>query len=97
MVTLETRVNIPQDVLFHEVSDEFVNEMVLLNLATGKYFSLDDVGTRMWLLISKHGQLKVVHQAFLEEYLVEPEQLEQDLLALADRLVANGLLQICES
>jgi hypothetical protein len=97
MFTLETKISIPKDVLFHEVVDETADEMVLLNLANGKYFSLDDVGTRMWVLLTEHGQLKAVHQALLEEYAVDPQQLEQDLLALTDRLVANGLLQISES
>jgi hypothetical protein len=68
--------------------------MVLLNLANGKYFTLDDIGTRVWQLLSEHKQLMAVRQSLLEEYAVEPEQLEQDLLALTDRLVANGLLQI---
>jgi hypothetical protein len=94
MLTLYTKVSIPENVLFHEVSDEFVDEMVLLNLTSGKYFSLDDVGTRMWQLLGEGGELKAVHQALLEEYTVEPQQLEKDLLELADRLVANGLLQI---
>ena len=93
MPTLETRISIPKDVLFHEVDEE----MVLLNLVSGKYFSLDDVGTRMWALMTEYEQLKAVHQALLEEYKVDPQQLEQDLLALADKLAANGLLQILES
>ena len=93
MSTLETKINIPKDVLFHEVNDE----MVLLNLVNGKYFSLDDVGTRMWLLMAEHEQLETVHRALLEEYEAEPGQLEQDLLALTDKLAANGLLQILES
>ncbi len=93
MLTLETTVSIPEDVLFHEVEDE----TVLLNLASGKYYSLDDVGTRMWLLMTEHKQLKAVHQALLEEYEADPGQLEQDLLALADKLAANGLLQILEA
>jgi hypothetical protein len=97
MLTLETKISIPKDVLFHEVADEEADEMVLLNLVNGKYFSLDDVGTRMWLLMTEHGQLKAVHQALLEEYAVDPQQLEQDLLALTDRLVVNGLLQISEA
>ena len=96
MITLETTISIPQEVLFHEVSDEEDDEMVLLNLANGKYFSLDNVGTRMWQLMSEHGQLKAVHQALLEEYSVDSQQLEQDLLALTDRLVENGLLQVLE-
>ena len=93
MPTLETRISIPKDVLFHEVDEE----MVLLNLVSGKYFSLDDVGTRMWLLMAEHEQLETVHRALLEEYEAEPGQLEQDLLALTDKLAANGLLQILES
>jgi hypothetical protein len=97
MVTLETKFSIPKDVLFQEAADEVTDEMVLLNLTSGKYFSLDDVGTRMWQLMAKHGQLKAVHQALLEEYDVDPQQLERDLLALADRLVANELLQISQA
>jgi hypothetical protein len=97
MITLETRISIPKDVLFHEVADDTADEMVLLNLTDGKYFSLDDVGTRMWLLLSEHGQLKPAYQALLKEYDVEPQQLEQDLLALAERLVEHGLLQVAES
>ena len=38
MLTLETKISIPKDVLFHEVDDEEVDEMVLLNLVNGKYF-----------------------------------------------------------
>ena len=93
MSTLETRIKIPKETLFHEVD----NEMVLLNLGNGKYFSLDDVGTRMWALMTEHEQLKAVHQALLEEYQADPLQLEQDLLELTDKLAANGLLQIVES
>ena len=92
MPTLDSKINIPNDVLASEVDDE----MVLLNLVSGKYFSLDDIGTRMWQLIKKHRQLKAVHQELLEEYKVDSQQLEQDLLALTDKLAANGLLQIVE-
>ncbi len=90
MLTLETKIEIPEDILFSKA----VDEMVLLNLVDGKYFSLDDVGTRMWILLSEYKQLKPVYQALLEEYKVDPEQLEHDLLALTERLVAHNLLQI---
>ena len=93
MLTLQTRVSVPKDVLFHKVEDE----MVLLNLANGKYFSLDDVGTTMWSLIAEQGNLGAVHQALLKEYEVDPQRLEQDLLSLADKLVQNELLQVIES
>jgi len=93
MSTLNDKVNLSKDVLFHKAIDE----AVLLNPANGKYFSLDDIGTRMWELMNIHGKLREVHQALLEEYQVEPQQLEKDLLSLTDQLAANELLQISES
>jgi hypothetical protein len=93
MPTLKAKIKILEDVLTTQVDDE----MVLLNLTNGKYFSLDDVGTRMWQLLTEHEDLKIVHQALLKEYKVDSLQLEQDLLELMDKLAANGLLQIVES
>lgn len=89
-ITLQTTVQIPPDVLFHELG----GEAVLLNLADGKYYGLDEVGTRMWALLSEHGRLEPAYRALLEEYEVEPAQLESDLLELVNRLASQGLLTI---
>ena len=72
MLSLDSKITIPEDVLFYEVSNQVDDEMVILNLATSEYYSLDEVGTRMWLLIHEHSQLKAVHQVMQEEYAVEP-------------------------
>ncbi|MBN2547783.1 MAG: PqqD family protein [Anaerolineales bacterium] len=93
MVTLETTLHVPKDVLFHELA----GEAVLLNLVTGKYYGLDEVGTRMWMLLSEHKQIEPAYQALLDEYEVEPERLQSDLLKLADDLVAHGLLALNEA
>ena len=90
MPTLDSTIEIPQDVLFHELA----GEAVLLNLETGKYFGLDEVGTRMWMLLSEHGKVEPVLNALLGEYDVEEAQLSHDLFELIDRLAANGLVQI---
>lgn len=87
--TLQTRVSQRQDVLFHELG----GEAVLLNLESGKYFGLDEVGTRIWQLITEHGQLEPAYQALLQEYEVEPERLAEDLLKLVDQLLEHGLLE----
>lgn len=93
MPTLENKVSLPENVLFHEAADE----SVLLNLTSGKYYSLDDVGTRMFMLMIKHGLLQAAYQELLEEYEVDRQQLEGDLLALTDDLAKHGLLQILET
>ena len=90
MTTIESTIQIPQDVLFHDLS----GEAVLLNLATGKYFGLDEVGSRMWELLSQHGSIQPAFLTLLEEFEVDEEQLRTDLITLVDELASHGLLTI---
>jgi hypothetical protein len=90
MLTLETKVTVPTDVLFRDLS----GEAVLLNLADGKYYGLDGVGTRIWELLSESGRLDQTYQTLLQEFDVSPEQLQKDLLQLVEELVSRGLLNV---
>jgi len=89
MATLESKVSFDKDVLFRDLD----GEAVILNLKTGKYFGLDELGTRMWSLLTKHGQAEPTYRALLDEYEVTPEQLRDDLLAFIDNLATHDLLQ----
>lgn len=90
MLNLESKITIPPDVLFRDLN----GEAVLLNLTDGKYYGLDEVGTRAWALLSESGRLDHTYQILLTEYDVTPDQLQQDLLRLASELLARGLLQL---
>ena len=90
MTTLHTRLSIPPDVIFHELS----GEAVLLNLQSGKYFGLDEVGTRIWSLLAEHGTPAEIIRHLLKEYDVDEKRLSADLLRLVDELVEHGLLNI---
>jgi hypothetical protein len=87
---IDSKIRFPEDVLFHEVG----GEAVILNLESGKYFGLDEVGTRMWVLLSEHGAVEPVLRVLLEEYDVEEERLRADLLKLIDDLASHGLLKL---
>jgi hypothetical protein len=92
MTNIETRISIPNDVLFQNLD----GEAVLLNLQSGKYFGLDPVGTRVWNLLVEYGTLPTTYQTLLEEYEVDAERLQSDLLALVDQLNAHGLIRLNE-
>lgn len=81
-------IRIPDDVISRVLGDE----VVILNLATGTYFGLNSVGTRLWQLITEHGSAEPVIAAFLAEYEVEESQLRQDLADLIQQLVQKGLV-----
>lgn len=93
MATLESRIAVNKEVLFRDLG----GEAVILNLQSGKYYGLDEVGTRMWSLLLEHGQVKQAYTALLAEYDVSEERLREDLLHFVDELVSHGLLQIDEA
>ena len=68
-------VQVPKDVVCREIQ----GEAVLLNLATGIYFGLDPVGTRVWQLIGEQGSTEKIAEAMLAEYEVDDRRLRQDL------------------
>lgn len=67
-------------------------EAVLLNLANELYFGLDEVGYRMYSLITTSPSLHAAYQALSDEYDVEPAQLQQDFDKLVSELIAADLI-----
>lgn len=89
-VTLDDHIASSEDVLIQEVG----GEAVLLDLASERYFGLDQVGTRIWQLIEEIGQLRAIHARLCVEFDAEPLRIEQDLLRLASDLGEAGLVKI---
>ena len=89
-VNLSSRVSVPESVLFRELGDE----SVLLNLDSERYFGLDDVGTRMFAVMSGADSLQAACETLSAEYGVPVETIQHDLTELVDKLVARGLLAL---
>jgi len=86
-LSLQDSIAISEDVLFRELDDE----AVLLNLKTGVYFGLNPAGLRIWQLIAAGSSLHGVLETLNDEFEVNRDVLERDLLSLCRRLCAAGL------
>ena len=89
-VSLDSRVRISDEAVFRELD----GEAVILQLESGMYYGLDPVGTRLWQLIEAHGELRQVVERAVEEFEVDPETLERDLLQLVSDLAARQLVVV---
>ena len=89
-ISLDTLISVPDIVYTQEIGEE----TILLDTQGGRYFSLDPVGSRMWQLLRQHGALRPAYETLLAEYDVTPERLEDDLLALTEKMVTKGLASI---
>jgi hypothetical protein len=89
-ITLNQKISVPEDVLV-QVLD---GESVLLNLQNEQYYGLDDIGTRMWEVLAESQSIEEAYRVLLAEYQVEPQQLQQDLQVLLEKLVEHGLVEL---
>lgn len=79
-----------------QVSTDLGEEILVLHLVTGGYFSLRNVAARVWRLIEKPVRVSEISRAVAEEYGVAPERCERDLLELLENLARRGLVTVRE-
>jgi hypothetical protein len=77
-----------------QVSSDLGGEVAILDLKAGVYYGLDAVGARIWSLIQEPRTVNEIRDILLEEYEVEPERCERDLLALLRRLADEGIIEV---
>ena len=68
-------------------------EAVLLDLSTGRYYTLNRVGSIIWEHCTGHSTISDIHAVLCDCFEVAPERAMDDLVALANHLVQEGLLQ----
>lgn len=66
---------------------------VLLDVDGGLYYTLNDVGGRIWELIAAGEPVIEILRVVGDEYEVAPEMLEADVTVLISRLLRAGLIE----
>jgi hypothetical protein len=67
-------------------------EVILLNLTSGMYFSMDGVGTTIWQLLERGHSPEQVAGAVSEQHDVTRERVTADVLRITEELVDAGLI-----
>jgi len=89
-ISFSDRVKIPDDVLISRLQEE----SVILNLDSERYFGLDDVGTRILSVLTTSESIEAAYEVLRNEYDVDGNVLREDLLALVENLVEQGIVQV---
>jgi coenzyme PQQ synthesis protein D (PqqD) len=88
--SFDQKLIVTQDTLINVLE----GESVLLNLKSENYFGLDQVGTRMWTLLTTSDSVQSAYEALLDEYDVGADKLRLDMADLIEKLIANGLMEV---
>ncbi len=76
------------DVVFRDLD----GEAVILDLATGTYFGLNEVGTRVWQLLDEGRDLSQVVETVALEYDADRATIARDVARLIEDLQARRLV-----
>lgn len=87
---LEDSVGILRGVVFRR----FDETTILINLVSGRYFALDEIGSRIWELLVTHLKIGTAASAVAREYAVSRELVGKDVLELVRELEAKQLVSI---
>ena len=68
-------------------------ETVLLDLSTGRYYTLNWLGSVIWEHCTGHSTISDIHAVLCDRFDVAPERALDDLVALVNQLIQEGLLQ----
>jgi hypothetical protein len=87
----DTKITPHADVVWRLVE----GEVVLLNVMSGQYYSLDAVGSSVWTMIPAEGiTLGALRDAALAEFDATPAQVTEDLESFMERLHSTDLITI---
>ena len=84
------KVSIPLDVVFRDLG----GEALIIHMGTGTYFGLDEIGTRIWQLLAKHGSIETAVTVLHREYEVDDADLRRDVEGLVRKLAESNLLNM---
>ena len=76
------------DVVYRELE----GEMVLVHLGTNRIYSLNETGARFWELLASGSERAEIERQLLDEFVVEPEDLRQEIDSMLDALEGEGLV-----
>jgi hypothetical protein len=82
------RLTVPENVVARTVD----GLTVLLDVDTGRSFTLDAVGSRVWTLLSTADTAQAAYEALLSEFAADPETIRADVETLIEALTARALL-----
>ena len=77
-----------------QLSTNLSGEAVILGLKDSVYYGLAGTGARIWDLVQQPAVLHDVAATIVREFDVDTERATRDLLALADDLLARGLIEV---
>jgi len=90
--------NSPEKIIYQRkpevISGKLEDQIVMMDIEKGKYFSMNPVATRVWELLEESSSAGELCDQLLNEFEVSREQCFDEVQELLDKLIGLDLVEI---
>ena len=79
---------------YDTITGSIQDELVMMDIKKGKYFTLNPVATRIWVLLDKPLDIDEICNQLLIEYEVDTDQCRQEVEELLSEMVKLELILV---
>lgn len=76
------------------LSNEIDGEIVMMNIETGAYVSLNPTGKSIWDLLNEPTSIDVIINSLIKEYNISKEACENDIKPFIQKLIDQKIINI---
>ena len=87
-ISNDTKFKTTENIAWRNVNDE----IVILNLKSGEYFTLNDVAQCIWKAITDEKSVEEIKVKIIDEYDVSTERADRDFEEFITGMIEQGLL-----
>lgn len=88
-IDLQTPLARSERVLYSEVD----GAVTMMTVETGKYYSLKDVGARIWALLERPMSAEQICDQLMVEYRVDRERCEGEVIGVIRQMASEGIVE----
>ncbi len=83
---------IREDVVYRNVDDE----MIIMDMVSGRYSGLNETGARIWTLLSEHNNIARVLDILKDEYAISNDSFSEDVKEFIQSLLDQKLIEVID-
>lgn len=90
MIELQSVVAVRSDLLWSDVG----GEVVIMEVDSGRYFNLDDIGSRIWRQIETPTDVASLCEALQQRHAAPLDKIRSDVIAFLDQMLEKSLIRL---
>jgi len=88
-IDLQTALARSEQLLYSEVD----GDVTMMSVENGKYYSLRDVGARIWALLERPMSPEQICDQLMAEYRIDRERCEADVMRVLRQMASEGVVE----